>query len=90
MKIGIFALFCATLFLATQRAVKTPLAYFAFFPLGSLMVFYFYALRAWIFFSLSFALLAVSYFLKTLAPPVHQPTGQHPRYRTTFHHLFLS
>ena len=56
-------LFGVTLFLSTQRAVTAPLAYFAFFPFGFLVVFYLYWSKEWQLFFLALGLLALSYFL---------------------------
>lgn len=54
-------LFGVALFLTTQRSVSAPLAYFAFFPFGFLVVFYLYWSREWLLFFLAFGLLLLSY-----------------------------
>ena len=62
MKLALFILFCAGLFMVVQKALSTPLAYFAFFPFGFLLIFYLYSLRDWIFFFFLCVVLTVSYF----------------------------
>lgn len=62
MRAAIFGLFCITLFLTLQRVMEAPLAYFTFFPLGFLAVFYFYAFQEWFFLSFAVVSLGVGYF----------------------------
>ncbi len=75
VRIFVLLLFCVALFLTTQRAVNTPLAYFAFFPFGFLMVFYYYSLKEWVFFFLSLGLLVASYFLNGGRFPADETLG---------------
>jgi diguanylate cyclase (GGDEF)-like protein len=74
MRIGILAFFCIVLYLAVQKAATTPLAYFVFFPLGFLVIFYFYDLRDWFFFAFSAALLLTAYIAREPAGFVRQET----------------
>ncbi len=67
VKAGVFALFCAGLFFALQSSAATPLAYFAFFPIGAIGVFYFYGNRDWVLFGVALALLLGVYFFRRLA-----------------------
>ena len=62
MKVAVFTLFTAALFLISRRAAETPLAYFVFFPVGITTLYYFYGLRQWIFILLTGALLLGFYF----------------------------
>ncbi len=62
MRLGILTLFCIALYLATQKAVSAPLAYFAFFPIAFVAIFYFFDLKDWLFLSFSVALVFTAYF----------------------------
>lgn len=75
LKITVLILFGVTLFFTTQRAVSTPLAYFAFFPFCFLVVFYFYWLREWLFFIFALGLLALCYFLSGQGFPSREVAG---------------
>lgn len=67
MKAFVFALFLLGAFFAFQSSGTTPLAYFVFFPLGIIGVFYFYGSQNWVLFGLSLALLLGVYFFRRLA-----------------------
>ena len=63
VKIAVLTIFCVALFVITQRAVSAPLAYFTFFPISFLTLFYFYTLKDWPFMGLTLAALFLAYFL---------------------------
>lgn len=66
IKIGVLVFFCIVLFAVTQRAVSAPLAYFTFFPIGFLTLFYFYNLKDWFFIALTVAALFLAYFFSAV------------------------
>ena len=75
VRIGIFTLFCAVLFLVSQRAESAPLAYVAFFPLGFLVVFYFFDSKEWFLFTLSAVLLILTHFFRSPGLLAEETTG---------------
>ncbi len=75
MKILTLILFSVALFLTAQRAASVPLAYFAFFPFGLLMAFYYFSVKDWILFSLSLGLLSISYLLNARIFPSPETVG---------------
>ena len=67
----ILALFSTGLFMTTQEEGNAPLIYFVFFPLGFLVVFYFFNSSEWFFLGFSVILLLIGYFLHgaAVSPP---------------------
>ena len=66
MKAGVLILFGVLLYFILQKTGSAPLAYYAFFPLGFLAVFYFLDLKDWILAGLALACLASLYFWRGL------------------------
>ena len=66
MKMFVFIIFCIALTLTIRGASTVPLAYFAFFPFGFLVSFYFFAAGEWLLCLIVLGLLGASYFFKGL------------------------
>ncbi len=66
LKTGVLIVFCLALYLTARRAASVPLAYFAFFPFGFLVSFYFFANEDLLLCIVTLSLLCVSYFLRGL------------------------